>query len=123
MWSHAKDVHFDNADQLRAWARSLITVEIHWQGNFCSMMKTMSTKDCQLCAKERCTLWRQMNCKKVRTAEVSGNLMNSRTELHGACNCKTRFLRLKSRLDQGADETAGRSKTSTQGGKRDGKLV
>ena len=59
-----------------------------------------------------------MNCKKVRTGTCEGNLMNSRTELHGVCNCWTRFLRLKSRLDQGADEIAGRSKTSTQGGER-----
>ena len=44
--------------------------------------------------------------------ERSKNLINSKSELYGNCSCKTRFLRLKAVGNEGADETASRSKTA-----------
>jgi hypothetical protein len=64
-------------------------------------MKSAGTKKCTLCMRERMALFYHFGKKKSRTK----HLMNSRKEMHGKCTCKTRFIRLRSIENEGADET------------------
>ena len=63
-------------------------------------MKTAGTRNCQLCMQERVALFYAFHKKKTQTH----NLMNSRTEMYGACTCKTRFSWLHAVGNEGADE-------------------
>ena len=100
LWSHCQDMSFSCKEEVSAWCRKTMQLEIISAGSALSYMKTAGTKWCRLCMKERIALFRHFGKKKTRTK----NLMNSRKEMHGKCSCKTRFIRLRSIENEGADD-------------------
>ena len=100
MWSHCKENVFANNAEMFEWIRSKWKVEIIHKSSMVQTMKTAGTRKCQLCMQERVALFHAFHKNKTRTH----NLMNSRTEMYGACTCKTRFLWLHAVGNEGADE-------------------
>ena len=100
MWSHCKNMSFDDKNEMYAWIRSNWRVEIVYRGSVITNMKSAGTKNCNLCMQERIQLFYAFHKKKT----PNNNLMNSRTEMYGKCTCKTRFLRLVAVGNGGADE-------------------
>ena len=100
MWSHAKDMEFENKDKLYSWVRHNWDIEIVKQMPLVSAMKTAGTKNCALCMHERVKLFYAFNDKR------NPNLMNSRREMFGKCTCRTRFTRLCAVGNEGADEAS-----------------
>ena len=101
MWAHTKDMPFETKRDMYAWVRDNWEVDIISTMPVTSAMKTAGTRHCQLCMKERVKLFYAFHEK-----QTSHKLMNSRTELHGKCTCKTRFLRLSAVGNAGADEAS-----------------
>ena len=91
MWTHAKEQDFETKGDLHQWVRNNMEVSIQWKMSPISHMKTAATKQCRLCMKERVMLFNEYGRKAKPN---SPRLLNSKDELHGACNCWTRFLRL-----------------------------
>ncbi len=75
-------------------------MKILHKGSEINAVKTAGTKDCRLCMKERIKLFFVLGRKKQKKF----NLVNSKDEMGGYCNCKARFLRLKAVEGGGADE-------------------
>ena len=63
-----------------------VKVEILWQGNPLSCVKSFGTRDCKLCAKERYAIIKS-------TRENPKLAINKCNEVHGACRHKPRFHR------------------------------
>jgi hypothetical protein len=103
MWSHCKNMSFDDKNEMYTWIRSNWHVEIVYRGSVITNMKSAGTKNCNLCMQERIKLFYAFHKKKT----PNNNLMNSRTEMYGKCTCKTRFLRLVAVGNGGADEATG----------------
>ena len=114
LWSLARKREFESEDDLKRWARNEIIIEIDWSGNYFAQNKLFSTKNCILCMKETTTLFKQFNCKKLQKDNKDGNILNSRSELHGSwCNCTTRFLRLCTTVGyRGAEEAPSGAENS-----------
>ena len=107
LWSLARKLEFESEGELKKWARAEIEIEIDWTGNHFTQNNLYSTKNCILCMKETVTLFKRFNCRRIHQQEIGeGNLLNSRSELHGGwCNCTTRFLRLCTAVGhRGAEE-------------------
>ena len=100
MWSHAKDLEFENKDRLYHWIRHNWEINIVHKSSMVSAMKTAGTKNCALCIQERAKLFYAFNDKN------KPNLMNIRREMYGRCTCRTRFLRLSAVGNEGTDETS-----------------
>ena len=98
-----------------------VKVEIIWQGNLISCVKTFGTKSCKLCAKERYEILK-LTRNNPRMA------INKCNEVHGACRHKPRFHRFDqsqnantSTDESGKDERVTRpsSTTSVESGSSD----
>ena len=100
MWRHAREHTFAKNGDCLDWVRNNIEVTILHKGSEINAVKTAGTKDCRLCMKERIKLFFAFRQKKQK----KNNLMNSKDERGGKCNCKARFLRLKAVEGGGADE-------------------
>ena len=72
-------------------------MEIIWQGNPISCMKTFRQLNCRLCMRERLEILK-MGKKEPR------KLINSRSEIYGACRHKPRFHRYFMNGPTSADE-------------------
>jgi hypothetical protein len=86
--SHAKDPSFASKADVATWCRSNIKVDILWQSNTIGLMSTAGTRSCHLCAAERMLIG-----QNLRSTRWMKGLLNLKSEMHGICNCKTRFLR------------------------------
>ena len=80
--------HFKQSDEdvRRKHVREMVKMEILWQGDAISCMKSFGQLNCHLCMRERIEIlkWSKKNLEK---------LINSRSEIYGACRHKTRFHR------------------------------
>jgi hypothetical protein len=85
--SHAKDLSFASKADVATWCRSNIKVDILWQLNTIGHMSTAGTRSCRLCAVERMLIG-----QNLRSTCWRKGLLNLKSEMHGVCNCKTRFL-------------------------------
>ena len=65
-------------------------IDILWQGNPISAMKTFGKLNCILCMNERLQLLKALKTDKM---ENTRKLINSSNELYGACRHKTKFHR------------------------------
>jgi hypothetical protein len=77
--------------------RDLISCSILWKGNPLTAVKSFGRNSCKLCNRERMTIVKA--CHK----DAKG-LINSRSELHGACRHIPRFHRLSIKAAPSADE-------------------
>lgn len=82
--------HFEGGDEdiTRQMVRNKVDMEIVWQGDAISCMKSFGQLSCRLCMKERLEILKQ-------TRRSPEKLINSRSELYGACRHKTNFHRYK----------------------------
>ena len=81
--------------------RALVRTEILWQGNPISCMKTFGTTSCCLCMKERILLYQAFKeNKELKKLEI----INSASELYGACRHKTRFHRFNLSQNPSTDD-------------------
>ncbi len=102
MWSHAKDLEFENKDRLYHWIRHKYwDIDIVHKSSMVSAMKTAGTKNCALCMQERVKL-----CYVFNDKANNNKLMNSRRELYRRCTYRTQLLRLSAVGDVGTDETS-----------------
>ena len=90
--------HFGPAEKATvAKARELVKVEVEWQGNPISIMRSFGKLNCGLCMKER-----------IKILHLSrndpGKLINSNSEIYGACRHKTKFHRYYTNLQTSTDE-------------------
>jgi len=98
--------HFKQGEKISApQVRELLKVKILWQGKIISCMKTFGQNSCSLCMSERCLIWEHY--KKDRT-----KLINSKSELFGACRHKTKFHRLTRNKSTSTDDGAKPEKVS-----------
>ena len=67
-------------------ARQMVDMDIVWQGDIISCMKSFGKKSCKLCMKERTTLLKMLN-------EKPDKMINAKSEIFGGCRHKTRFHR------------------------------
>ena len=65
-----------------------MSVDILWEGNPITCMKTYGTNHCVLCMEERCAILEQWKVDKNK-------LINNRSELYGGCRHRTKFHRLR----------------------------
>ena len=79
---------------------------ILWQGNPVSVQKSLGTKNCVLCMKERTTILKSM----YKTPNL---LINNNSEIYGSCRHKPRFHRF-SPPSTGTDESYGGRKSSSR---------
>jgi len=81
--------HFQNTNQVTIGEiREIVTVEIVWKGNPIGCMKTFGKKTCALCMRERLAIIDSFRWDRKK-------LINSNSEIYGACQHKTRFHRLE----------------------------
>ena len=66
--------------------RAMVKMDIIWQGDPISCMKTFGTNSCKLCMKERLEILHR------HRADPS-SIINSNNEIYGACRHKTKFHR------------------------------
>jgi hypothetical protein len=86
--------------------RDLIECQILWQGNPISIVKTFGKSSCALCNRERMEI-----VKLSRT--IPDKLINSCSEIHGACRHKPRFHRYHEQTPS-ADERKKREKVQLE---------
>ena len=83
--------HFENKKHTsRGDVRKITDVEIIWQGNPMSNVKTFRSLNCNLCNKERLEICKAMKMDKKNNSK---NLINSVNELCGGCRHKPKFHR------------------------------
>jgi hypothetical protein len=83
--------------------RDLIKCEILWQGNPISVVKTFGKNTCALCNRERMEI--------IKISRATPNiLINSCSEIHGACRHKPRFHRYHEQDNPSADDRKKREK-------------
>ena len=78
--------------------RVKLKVEILWQGKPLSTVKTLGTRNCKLCAKERLAILKF-------TREQPKQVINKCNEVYGACRHKLRFHRFKTNDKPSTDES------------------
>ena len=66
--------------------RGMVKMDVLWQGDPISCMKSFGTHSCTLCMQERIEILKQ-------DRKDPNSLINSNTEIYGACRHKTRFHR------------------------------
>ena len=72
--------------------REITRVNILWQGNPISSMKTFGKINCNLCMMERLEIIKAMREDKLKDEKM---LINSSNEFYGACRHKTKFHRYR----------------------------
>jgi hypothetical protein len=83
--------------------RDLIKCDILWQGNPISVVKTFGKSTCALCNRER------MEIIKL-SRSIPDKLINSCSEIHGACRHKPKFHRYHEQDTPSADERKKRER-------------
>ncbi len=94
LFSYAKHLKFNTKAKVADWCRSNFKVEIIWQQNPISLLKTASTKSCHLCAAEHMIISHNFNNK-----QCSSKIINLKNKMSGVCSCKTRLLRFARQSD------------------------
>ena len=93
-WANAKD-------------RSTNNVEVIWQGNPISCVKTFKNLNCSLCTRERLEIY---NAMKEDKKNGSNLLINSLNELYGGCRHNPKFHRYCHICPDSADEAIAAEK-------------
>ncbi len=78
--------------------RNMIDIEILWQGNPISCVKSFRTSNCKLCTKERIAIYKHSKTHPDL-------LINSCNELYGACRHKPKFHRYTTTESPSADDS------------------
>ena len=93
----------------KADVRNLVEAEIIWQGKAIPVTKTFGKSDCRLCMRERIAIYQAVKNEKLEESKL---LINSGSEMYGACRHKPKFHRYIKPLESCADEgrTAGPEK-------------
>ncbi len=91
--------HFNDTDEdvARRMVRDIVDMEVVWQGNAISCMKSFGKLSCRLCMKERLEILKQ-------SRKNPDKLLNSNSELYGACRHKTKFHRYTRNMPASTDE-------------------
>ena len=89
LFAHVKNQRFNTKAEVAGWCRSNISVDILWRSTTLSLVKTAGQKSCRLCATERLIIGQNITGSTHRRKKI----LNLKTEMRGACTCKTRFLR------------------------------
>jgi hypothetical protein len=87
LFAQVKHLLFNTKAEVTEWCRTHIKVDILWCSNTISLVKTMGTKVCRLCAAERMIFG-----KNFTNVHRLGKILNLKSELRGVCSCKKRFL-------------------------------
>jgi hypothetical protein len=88
LFAHVRHLRFCSKVEVATWCRSHINVEVVYRASTIGLVKTAGTKMCCLCAAERMILGQSIPNARRRT-----KILNLKSELHGNCTCKARFLR------------------------------
>ena len=92
--------HFEKGAKLtNKMVREKVKMEIIWKGNPISCSKSFSKLNCTLCMKERLAILKALGDKDDKR-----RLINSNTELHGACRHKPKFHRFTRNHNPSADD-------------------
>ena len=103
--SHFKNNNGNNIS--RGDVRNIAKVEIMWQGNPISSVKTFRNLNCSLCARERLEIHKAMKHEKANNTNF---LINSSNELHGGCRHNPKFHRFCYVCPKSADEAIAAEK-------------
>ena len=95
--SHFKDKNSITRNEIR----NITNIEIIWQGNPISCIKSFKKPNCSLCNRERLEIYKAMKNDKENNTNF---LINSSNELYGACRHNPRFHRYCSIVPQSTDE-------------------
>jgi hypothetical protein len=87
LFAHDKNLEFNTKADVAEWCCTNIKVDILWRSSTINLAKMASTKVCQLCATERMIIGQ--NFTHVHRQR---KILNLKSELHGVCSCKMRFL-------------------------------
>ena len=87
--------------------RNITNVEIMWQGNPISSVKTFRNLNCSLCTRERLEIYKAMKHEKVNNTNF---LINSSNELYGGCRHNPKFHRFCYVCPKSADEAIAAEK-------------
>ena len=83
--------HFQDKNHIsRGDVRKITNMEILWQGNPISSIKTFKNLNCNLCTKERLEIYKFMKLDKKNKTKL---LINSLNELYGGCRHNPKFHR------------------------------
>jgi hypothetical protein len=88
LFAHVKHLRFNTKAEVAEWCCTHIKADILWRSNTISLVKTAGTKVCKLCAVKLMIIGHNLNSVQRRR-----KILNLKSELHGVCSCKTRFLR------------------------------
>ena len=91
----------------RGDVRNITNVEITWQGNPTSSIKTFKNLNCNLCTKEHLEIYKAM---KLDCKNNSKLLINSLNELYGGCRHNPKFHRYCNICPESADEAIAAEK-------------
>ena len=81
--------HFQDKNHVsRGDVRKITNMEILWQGNPMSSVKTFKNLNCNLCTKERLEIYKFMKLDKKNKTKL---LINSLNELYGGCRHNPKF--------------------------------
>ncbi len=83
-----KHIQFKTKVEVAEWCCTHIKVDNLWRSNTISLVQMAGTKVCKLCAVERMIIGH--NFTSVHRLR---KILKLKSELHGVCSCKTRFLR------------------------------
>ena len=94
--------HFNKNEEItRGDVRNITEIEILWQGKPISSIKTFKKLNCSLCTRERIEIYNAIKQDKKNNTNF---LINSSSELYGACRHIPRFHRYCHIIPQSADE-------------------
>ena len=65
LWAHCQDIDFSCKEDVSAWCRKNIQLELLSTGSALSYMKSAGTRGCRLCMKERIALFHHFGKKKL----------------------------------------------------------
>ena len=92
--------HFKENEKVSvSQVRALVGMEVMWKGNPITCMKSFGTHSCALCMREHISIL-------TLSRESPEQLINSCSEIYGACRYKTRFhryLRVNTSTDDGVN--------------------
>jgi hypothetical protein len=82
--------HFSTAPKPQE-IREILNMKILWQGNPISLMKSFGSSSCKLCMKERLLI-----LDAIKNRKKKKKIINSNSEIYGACRHKSKFHRFTS---------------------------
>ena len=87
--------------------RNISDVEIIWQGNPISSVKTFKNLNCNLCTRERLEIYKAIKLNKKNNTNF---LINSLNEIYGGCRHNPKFHRICNICPQSADDAVNAEK-------------